>query len=78
MISKLIASAPACLSRRELPGVRYYAETFHCLAVTHAPALVERCALPALAEPETKPFVAASWIVVAASFVLPETRRRNA
>ena len=74
LISKLIASAPACLSRRELPGVRYYAETFHCLAVTHAPALVERCALPALAEPETKPFVAASWIVVAASFVL---RRRR-
>ena len=74
LISKLIASAPACLSRRELPGVRYYAETFHCLAVTHAPALVERCALPALADPETKPFVAASWIVVAASFVL---RRRR-
>ena len=78
LISKLIASAPACLSRRELPGVRYYAETFHCLAVTHAPALVERCALPALAEPETKPFVAALDRRRREFRFAPETRRRNA
>ena len=75
LITKLIASAPACLSRRELPGVRYYAETFHCLAAMHAPALVARCAVPALRAPETKPFVAASWIVVATSAAL--RRRRN-
>lgn len=74
LIAKLIASAPACLSRRELPGVRYYAETFHCLAATHAPELVARCALPALRAPATNPLVAASWIVVAASAAL---RRRR-
>ena len=73
----LVAAAPFAISRRELPGVRYYSEAFMCLTAQHVPGLLKRVALPALYQPEEKTFVAASWIVVATGAALRRKREEE-
>ena len=74
----LVAAAPVAISRRELPGVRYYSEAFMCLANKHVPSLLQSVALPALLDHTQKTFVAASWIVVACGAALRRKKEEDA